>query len=395
MPSLPSRLSLERLCFAFFGSFLFFSAIFCSYTRVTNLFHLAAACFLLMLLRRPLFRQDLWANPRLKTGLVMAALYLGYYSLSNLWTTNPLNIESTLKHGLYMLCFLSMAVAMLNGRYRTQIYLAIGVGFTMLALFLMGIDYQNIMSNRLMSLQSPGPQNVIDVGGYFAVGVLLSLMVFRDTGRHAVLVLTLVLLVALMLTQSRGPLIALGLSLLMTSHLGIFTRRNMLVGGLLLAILVAGFALTGMGAVMVERFEELAVQVYLRLSIWHHSLHLISQAPFFGHGFDAQLHFTNYSGEFITTTHSLYLGALLKGGIAGFITMLLLVGYGLRCALRCVREERRPEAAMFLFMLIFYLSQGMFNIGNPGEFWYLFWFPYAVMMTNPRSTPALLNPAQG
>lgn len=389
MPFLTERLSLERLWFAFFSLFLFFSAIFCGYTRVTNLFHLAAFSFLLLLWRRPPFRQRLTANKTLITGLSLAALYLVYYAASNLWTAHPLNMESTLTHGVYLLFFLAMLVTLLNGRYRPAIYLAICCGFTVLALFLMGVDHQNILTNRLMTLQSPGPDNVIDVGGYFAIGIILSLMVFRDTQRRIVLLLPLVLLLALLLTQSRGPAIGLVLALVMTSHLGLFTRRNLLWFGAVVLVLGAFFAYSGLGEVMIARFEALAVQVYLRLSIWHHSLQLISDAPFFGYGFDRQLSFTNYSGEFITTTHSLYLGALLKGGLVGFATMLLLIGYGALRALRCLREERRLEAALFVFMLIFYVSQGMFNIGNPAEFWYLFWFPFAVVMTEKRPAATL------
>ncbi|PLR33636.1 polymerase [Chimaeribacter californicus] len=381
MPFLTERLSLERLWFAFFSLFLFFSAIFCGYTRVTNLFHLAAVSFLLLLWRRPLFRQQLTANRHLMTGLALAALYLVYYALSNLWTAHPLNIESTLTHSVYLLTFLAMLVTVLNSRYRPAIYLAICCGFAVLALFLMGVDHQNILTNRLMTLKSPGPDNVIDVGGYFAIGIILSLMVFRDTQRRVVLLLPLLLFIALLLTQSRGPAIALLLALVMTSHLGLFTRRNLLWCGAAVLVLGAFFAYSGLGEVMITRFEALAVQVYLRLSIWHHSFQLIGAAPFFGYGFDHQLSFTNYSGEYITTTHSLYLGALLKGGLVGFTTMLLLIGYGAKQALRCVREGRRLEASLFIFMLIFYVSQGMFNIGNPAEFWYLFWFPFAVVMT--------------
>ncbi len=44
----------------------------------------------------------------------------------------------------------------------------------------------------------------------------------------------------------------------------------------------------------------------------------IADQPWLGRGFGYELNFINYSGEHITTTHSVYLGSLLKGGIIGF-----------------------------------------------------------------------------
>ncbi|BEM33827.1 hypothetical protein SME36J_24590 [Serratia marcescens] len=42
---------------------------------------------------------------------------------------------------------------------------------------------------------------------------------------------------------------------------------------------------------------------------------------------------------------------------------------------------------MFLFMLVFYSSQGMFVIANPAEFWYLFWLPLAMLLSQPKRLP--------
>jgi hypothetical protein len=35
-------------------------------------------------------------------------------------------------------------------------------------------------------------------------------------------------------------------------------------------------------------------------------------------------------------------------------------------------------------MLVFYSSQGMFVIANPAEFWYLFWLPLALLLSQPK-----------
>lgn len=124
---------------------------------------------------------------------------------------------------------------------------------------------------------------------------------------------------------------------------------------------------SAIGEMLLTRFGELYQQSFVRISIWCHSLRLIEQAPFFGYGFDKPLNFLNDTGELNHTTHSLYLGALLKGAV-----------WGSYCCSRCW------EAALFLFMLVFYSSQVMLVIANPAEFWYLFWLPLALLMSQPK-----------
>jgi len=370
----------ERSYYFFFLLFTFFSAIFCGYTRVNNLFHLASLIFIITLFVNPEFRRHVFCRKELRYGIGFAALYMLYYSISDLWGEQPRNIGSTLTHSLYILIYLAMLVTALGSNKRTLLLIAIVSGFTILAIFLMAVDFQHILHNRLEYAKTPGPDNVIDVGGYFGLGIILSLIIFKETQKRIILIASAILFIALLLTQSRGPLIALVFALAITSHYRILSKKNLgWAAGVLIIIAIVMFS-SGIAEMMIQRFLELSTQVYLRLSIWRHSLEIISTAPYFGLGVDKTLQFINYSGEHITTTHSLYLAMLLKGGAAGFLLFILLLGYGAWRSLCCIREGRRLEAAVFVFMCVFYVPEGMANIGNPGEFWYLFWFPFGLLM---------------
>ncbi|MGL9774283.1 MAG: hypothetical protein ACR5LG_11095 [Sodalis sp. (in: enterobacteria)] len=68
----------------FFPLFLFFSAIFCGYTRVNNLFHLSALCLLVMLAANASLRRQLFSDRRLNLGLLLSTLMLGYFCLTTL-----------------------------------------------------------------------------------------------------------------------------------------------------------------------------------------------------------------------------------------------------------------------------------------------------------------------
>ena len=193
----------------------------------------------------------------------------------------------------------------------------------------------------------------------------------------------------MVLTQSRGPLIALALAVVVAMPYRHRPGRWLwfLLPGALAVVLAVVYS--AIGEMLLTRFGELYQQSFVRISIWRHSLALIEQAPFFGYGFDKQLNFLNYTGELNHTTHSLYLGALLKGGCVGFLLLLALLGYGARLAIAHWRTGRRWEAGLFLFlfMLVFYSSQGMFVIANPAEFWYLFWLPLALLLSQPKRRP--------
>lgn len=371
-----------------FLAFSFFSAIFCGFTRVNNLFHIAAFFFLLTLFSKPAFRQA-WLNRRSTVvGILLAACFLTYYSASNLWGGTPDNMASTLTHSAYILIYLGLLVTVLESPRRTLLLCGVIAGITLLCLYLAWVDYRVIYTLRETSDANPGPRNVIDLAGYAALGIILSLMVFRDTQQKKALLSIPVLFAFMVLTQSRGPLIALlGALALTTSYLALNKKTVFsIVAAMILAAMVVVFS--PIGEMLITRFEELYQQSFVRMSIWQHSGMLIAQAPFFGYGFDKELTFTNYTGEFIHTTHSLYLGALLKGGLIGFSLFAGLLVFGAVLAVRHLNAGRRLEAALYFFMLIFYCSQGMFVIANPAEFWYLFWFPLAMVFAQPANAIA-------
>lgn len=244
----------------------------------------------------------------------------------------------------------------------------------------MAIDFTLVLKERLVSPENPGPTNVIDLAGYCGIGILICAMLLKEKGSHLLYVPMAIMLVMLFLTQSRGPIIALLVAFVCTLHLHVFTRRNLLIVAALALVLGALFFFTPTGDLLLARFEELGTQSGLRLSIWHHTVQEVASQPWLGRGFDYELNFTNYSGEHITTTHSVYLGALLKGGIIGLALLLAVIAGGLWQAWR-KQQDGRYGLAIFIYALIFMASQGMFIISNPRESWPLFWLPLGIALS--------------
>jgi O-antigen ligase len=374
----------KKLYVLFFFLFSFFSVIFYGFTKVNNLFHLSALLFIITLYLDKDLRMALYRNRDTRQGMAFIAAMLLYFSASNLWSDDPGNIESTLTHSVYLLLYLAMLTTILNGSKRNQLFIAIIAGLTVLSLYTLLFERSNILLLRQTLPNNPGPKNVIDLAGCTAIGVILTLIVFRDTKNKFILLALPILLATIAITQSRGPVLSLLVALIVTTNYRSISRKNVAYLAICLALAAIILIYSTAGEMLIGRFEMMSTQGMTRVSIWHHTLELTTQAPFVGYGFDKELSFTNYNGEYIRTTHSLYLGALLQGGIIGLMFLSAVLIYGLLSAFRRMKSGMRLEAALYIFMLIFYVSQGMFVVGNPSESWFLFWFPLGVIMAQRR-----------
>lgn len=365
-----------------FPLFLFFSAIFCMSTRANNLLHLSILLLLLSLFRQQ-NRQALAEvlREQWQTWALLVVFFI-YFALSNIWGRTPQHIDSPLTHGIYLMFYLLLMLNMLeHPQTRRLALLSVVGGITALSLWTLIVDHTLVLTVREVSESNPGPTNVIDLAGYCGVGIIISAMLLKEKGSHLLYIPIAIMLVMLLLTQSRGPLIALIIALCCTLHLKVFTRRNLIAAIALVIVVALVFTVTPVGDMLLARFEELGTQSGLRISIWRHTLTEIVNQPWLGRGASYELNFINYSGEHITTTHSVYLGALLKGGIIGLLLLLALIARGLWQAWRKRRDDSRYGLAMLIFALVFMASQGMFIISNPRETWILFWLPLAIALS--------------
>jgi len=365
-----------------FPLFLFFSAVFCMSTRTNNLLHLSILLLLLSLFRQD-NRQALAEvlREQWQTWTLLVAFFI-YFALSNLWGHTPQLIDSLLTHGVYLIFYLLLMATLLSSpRTRRLAMLSVVAGITVLSLWTLIVDHTLVLTARAVSPENPGPTNVIDLAGYCGIGILISCMLLKEKVSHWLYIPIIVMLIMMLLTQSRGPLISLAIAIGFTLHLQVFTRRNLLIVGALAVLVGLVLFLTPVGDMLLARFEELGAQSGLRLSIWRHTLAEIANQPWLGRGFDYDLDFINYSGEHITTTHSIYLGSLLKGGVIGLLLLLAVVACGLWQAWRKRRNDSRHSLAILLYALIFMASQGMFIVSNPRETWVLFWLPLGIALS--------------
>ncbi|MEW7312997.1 O-antigen ligase family protein [Buttiauxella gaviniae] len=370
--------------FIFIG-FIFFSAIFCNTSKVNLLFHISFILFIFSLIVSKETRNQFINDRQFLRGLIFPFIFLLYFSLSNLWSSNPENITSTLKHVLYLLAFICLYRQLEIFGYKKYVMGAVFIGMTFLSvLTLIMVDKSTLAVNRLDNAFPWAPDNVIDLGGYMVIGIFCGIIFIRETRKNWLYLLMPVLLISLILTQSRGPLIAFMAAFILLFIVNpAYSKKNALFGIAIIAAVIFTIFMTKFSNVFIDRFETLYQQSFIRFGIWHNALETGMQKPIWGWGYDKSLTFVNSVGQNISTTHTIYLASFLKGGIVGFLLFMSVIGYGLLQSFKHLKINQKTEISIFIFSLIYYLSQGMFIIGNPQEFWFLFWFPLAVILSTP------------
>jgi O-antigen ligase len=378
---------LKKSMFYPFALFMFLSMIFCGVSRVNIFFHLALALFIITMIVAKDVRERFMNDKEFLPALAFAGIFLLYFSLSNLWNIDS-HLSSALSHSFYLMIFLCLYRQCELENKKKYIIGAIYFGIVVLTILtLLYVDKSKMFVNRLMVAFPYAPDNVIDLGGYMALAVLLSAILVRETRNYWYYLPVPLLLVGLLLTQSRGPLLALIVAAVVAFLCKPKWNAKIFIGSLLV-ILLASLALYYSGALdtFMHRLEDTSRAGSVRFGIWQHAFDVAKEKAIFGWGFDKELLFVNGFGQTVTTTHSLYFATFLKGGVVGLLLMLAMVLFAFRQCLRHLAANHKVEIAVLLFTLIFYTTQGMFVISNPREYWVLFWIPMAIVFSTPIKT---------
>ncbi|HBC0586341.1 TPA: O-antigen ligase family protein [Enterobacter cloacae] len=382
-----SSINLQRYLFYPFVLFMFLSMIFCGVSRVNILFHITLALFIITMIINSETRTRFINDRDFLPALGMTGAFLLYFSLSNLWAESS-HLSSAISHSFYLFIFLCLYRQCELQERKKYIIGAAYLGIVALTIFtLVYVNKEHIFQNRLSRAFPFSPDNVIDLGGYMALGILLSAILVRETRNYWFYIPVPLLLVCLILTQSRGPF----LSMIVAAIVAFLCKPKWnfkLLAGSLIVLIVIGSILyfSGFFDIFIKRAEESSRAGSVRFGIWQYAFEVAKQKMIFGWGFNKELEFINGYGQPVTTTHSLYLATFLKGGIVGLLLLLSMILFAGRQCLRHLAANHKAEIAVIVFALMFYVTQGMFVISNPREYWVLFWLPLAIIFSTPVKT---------
>lgn len=237
------------------------------------------------------------------------------------------------------------------------------------------------VANKTARLASEGalynPLLISHVYGFFAalwLGWLYTQPRPHKTA-HGILAI-LILLVLLVLTGSRTPLVAItatAISLtIIAGH-----RKGMLMLAALTIIGLAGL-MTMPGMITQRGFSY-------RPEIWSEATRQILEYPWFGHGFGTPLFIkiTDISYPF-RDPHNLTLAVLFDGGLIGLLTWMAIY---LTAFATVWKHRQHPWAIICSATIVYGLVAGMTEGGSflsrPKEHWFLIWIPLALVATIP------------
>jgi O-antigen ligase len=194
-----------------------------------------------------------------------------------------------------------------------------------------------------------------------------------------------VMAVFILMTESRGPLLAGLIGMLLLCAASVWRVRALMS---FVALAALWFSLPRAArehgeAVLVQRGSS------HRFQVWDYTLGLIRDRPLFGHGLAANLHLD--VGDKITFPHDLYLSLLFYSGIVGFlifVAMAALLTWRLM-PWRWAAGWRDPEWAWLAALWLNLLVVGLTDLGQitkgPGPMWFIVWLPVGLLLTGKGS----------
>jgi O-antigen ligase len=322
-----------------------------------------------------------WRRYASSTIARLALAYLAYFLLSSLWS-DGLTLEAfadLLRVSLLLLLFLALTthLATRDDRFAERLFFwfAASAGASLLAVF----------AAAALGLLPFGPRftgfglAVHPVIGATLYGVALLLAAFellpRAAGWRPRLAWVAVILLCaafILLSGSRGPLLALAAALVV--GLAVADRR--------LALGVAALLAAGIAVGLLSDLRTIEL-LYTRsqsghFEIWQQALAAIPERPWLGHGSLADIDFVGKDGPG-RSPHNLLLANQLYGGLPATLLLAVLLLLAARQAWRAQRGGR----PVYLVLLVFGLVASLFDtrslVQNLGREWITLWLPIGLL----------------
>ncbi len=204
----------------------------------------------------------------------------------------------------------------------------------------------------------------------------------RAFDRALHLAAALVMAAFILLTESRGPLLAAFAGVVFLCAASKWRLRAF--AGL------AAFVLTWFMLPHAARRQSEAVVLVERGSshrfeVWDYTLAQIRARPLFGHGLASNLHLSVGDGrrDAITFPHDLYLSLLYYSGAVGLAIFAAMAGL---LTMRLVRRDADWSWVTALWLNV--LVVGLTDIGQitkgPGPVWFIVWLPVGLLLTRTK-----------
>ncbi len=332
----------------------------------------------------------IYHNPRIMVPLAHVPLALWVAALfaytafhAFVLTEGMAGSADTIRHIVTTTCFLLATVLCfdvsskaIESMLKWLLTLLIIAGLSSIVIYLVGG-----MEGRLEALgQNDHP---ILGASVYAVFTLFGFYFLQPgaSDRHAWLLAGLtfaITMVLILMTQSRGPLIAFCLS----TALGLLLARHykpllLIIGiGFIVCVDALAYYITANALLPFSGIYDALIRLMEReshrLAIWHIAVELVQDRPWTGYGMQASFPY-GYGG---VNPHNLFLSALYYTGVPGFA---LLTGVTLATIRYSLKFLDMPLGKVSLILMVhavtaFTTDQGQY-VNSPSPLWSIYWLP--------------------
>jgi len=296
---------------------------------------------------------------------------IGWTDASEKWT-------SLAKWPLYVL-LLFVAFVLLQrhalSRFFTAVHVA-AIAFTLCTLYAL-IESASVLTTGFRLIGTGALSNPLlssHLFGFFAVFWLVFTVV--NSSRRSTVALnggmTVVMLLAVLASGSRTPLVALAFTSLWLCLLRPNRRTLAMIG---IAVLASAALFVSSPELLLNR------GLSYRPEIWQQALEMIQQRPWVGHGYNSPIAIPiEQTGMTFSEPHNFALGVLHNLGILGFLPWVLMQVLTLWTGWRNRHDWRFVLASAWMTYGIFAaMTEGGGILSRPKEHWFLLWIPLATM----------------
>lgn len=243
--------------------------------------------------------------------------------------------------------------------------------------------------------------NAAFLASYLGIIFFLALYLARDTAgrvtRASWYILSVLSVVVILLTQTRGAIVAGVLALIVYLAYLLFTAqekkfKKYALIGIVSVIVLGGIGFSYRDKLSTSRIPFIARTASISLSdpttmsrlfIWKNSLSAFTEHPLLGYGMENFEYVYNkfydpqvVAEEWFDRSHNVYIDQLIHGGVLGFILYMFLVGYALYLAWCHIHKDKHVGQILF-FLLVVYTAQNFFvfeTLSSAFLFWTIFAF---------------------
>lgn len=239
------------------------------------------------------------------------------------------------------------------------------------------LQYLQISSSDVYSfytmkfLASPFLQDPNNYGGYLIISIGITYYLYTINKKRMYMIMTIIQLVGLFTSLSRGAYVAFVLTVLIVLYLN---KRSKAIASFLI------LAVVGVGIVTAIPLISRDASAYSRFGIWATAIMMFIDHPIFGVGLGNFTNlFSRYVSKYVTIynpyTHNLFLKILTETGLVGLIFFICVFVYGIK---QCNKSSATNSFKnMFLFGTIAFLIQGMtVEFFSSNYFWTFFLLSY-------------------